>query len=269
MTAEEAVNYGLNKHPMLYASATLTEARANIFGQLFNTIGNGYSDHAEFAEAHQWTPKIAEMTRVFPTKYIGKEALYIGYLATKTAGSGAHTFAIADSHSSLHGLYTEAEKEFHPDVQKWTSIRRNRSHTPYPNFKKEYSLLYQINIEKLDDSWLKAGIEYYTYCREFFNGNQACKYHGAWPANTQDQDALVADYTTSLARCIKGITEQQTQWDTISKAYGTPYKGDTALFIQERWAKEKTRIEAFIGNTVGMLDQQLVSRQHATPMIAP
>ena len=269
MTADEAVNYRLNEYPGIYAATTLQNARNSILGHIFNTIGNGYNDHGEFAQAHQWTTTIAEMARAFPAKYIGPETVYTGYLKTNKSSSGKHAFDMVDINSALHGLYTEKEKEFHPDVTKWTANRKNGAHRPYPNFQKAYSLLYAVDIEKLDESWLKAGIEYYTYCREFFNGPQACDYHGAWPSNPQAQTSLVTDYTTAINRCIKGIARQEEQWDAISKAYGTLYKGDTPLFIQERWAKEKTRIEAFIDNTVGMLEQHLASRQEAAPTTGP
>lgn len=271
MTAEEAVNVSLNQYPSLYTSATLANARLKIFDQIFNVIGNGYRDHDEFVNAHQWTPKIAEMARGFPSKYIGVEPLYTGYMATTVRGEGAMTFEMADIHSSLQGLYTEAEKEFHPDVKKWSLSNGRRGqtqpevHSPYPNFKTEYSLLYHVKIEELDDSWLKAGAEYYEYCREYFNSPESANYHGAWPADPQKQTRLIADYEQSIARCIKGIEDQAEQWAVITKAYETPYEGDTARFIQARWAKDKARIGIFIESTLSMLEEHLTNRRDSSP----
>lgn len=268
MTAEEAFNYSMNSYPSLYTAVTVREARDKVFDQIFNVIGNGYRDHDEFVEGHLWQPNIAEMTRAYPAKYIGTAPLFTGYMATETRGNNAFSFEMPDMHSALHGLYTEAEKEFHPDVKKWSHSNRHLGeHSPYPNFKPEYSLLYHVEIEKLDDSWLHAGVEFYEHCREYFNSPLCANYSGAWPSDPKKQERLVADYETGLARCIKGIDSQAEQWAAISKAYETPYKGDTALFIQERWVKEKARIEAFIDSTLAMLQTHLANRQSAAPTL--
>jgi hypothetical protein len=268
MTAPEAVNYNLNKYPSLYASTSLLNTRLQVFGHLFNTIGNGYRDHDEFAEAYLWTPQIAAMTQNVPLKYIGSEPLYRGYTATEKREAGGFLFDIANNASALHGLYTEEEKQFYPEVTKW--IRTNRAdevHKPYPNFIPSYSLLYHLNLGILDDSWLKAGIEYYDYCREYFNSSASVDYHSAWPVNPEKQETLVESYNTAIARSIKGIEDKKEQWAAISKAYGIPYKGDTAQFIQDRWLKEKARIETFIEATIGILQEHLANRQHTTPTL--
>lgn len=278
MTAEEAFNYSMNAYPSLYTAATVREARNQVFDHIFNVIGNGYRDHDEFVEGHLWQPNIAEMTRTFPAKYIGTAPLFTGYTAMETRrkmavpidipGIDSSLFDMPDMNSSLHGLYTEAEKEFHPDVKKWTQSNRfHGEHAPYPNFKPRYSLLYHVKLDELDDSWLHAGIEFYGHCREYFNSPLCEGYSGAWPSDPKKQARLVGDYEKAIARSTVGIDDQAEQWAAISKAYETPYEGDVPLFIQARWSKEKDRIEAFIESTIAMLEENLAKRHNAAPTL--
>ena len=251
MTAEEALAYHMNMYPTLYASVTLPAARIKLFGQIFNVIGNGIDDYDAFAQEYSWKPELADMARGFPQKYTSAETLYRGCTAVNT-------------NKDIQGLYTEAEKEFHPDVKSWAPFNRlDGIHKPYPNFRRGYSLLHRVDLNKFDDSWLQGGIEYYEYCRAYFSSALSADYHSAWPADTRKQLSLVNDYETAIARCIVGIDGEAAQWSAISKAYGTPYRGDTAVFIQDRWAKERLRIEQFINETLTMLESHLNNRQSA------
>ena len=258
MTAEDAFNYCMNAYPTLYAATDVKTARSKVFGQIFNTIGNGYDNYNDFFSEFERTPERVDMTKAFPAKYIGVEPLYTGYTDVQSKSTFS---AMSYLDSALLGLYTEIEKDSYPNVTKWTQANRiGMISTPYPNFYTRYSLLHLIELEKLDDSWLQAGISYYVGCREFFNGPDAVHYHSAWPADPKKQVQLILDYETSIARCIKGIDSQNEQWAAVSKAYEVAYKGDTALFIQERWKKENTRIGAFIEKTLMMLQENLDKR---------
>ena len=247
----------MNTDPTGYASSTLSKARLKMFGQLFNVIGNGIDNYETFAEKYLWTPGLAAMTSGFPQKYIGNETLYEGYPAKKLRVDNGEKID-----TTRYTLFTEAEKEFHPEFTQWTAVNRlDTAHKPYPNFQSNYSLLHRIDINQLDESWLYGGIEYYEYCRKYFDSDDSSDYHSAWPTYPQKQRVLVNSYSTAMSRCIAGIEDVEAQWAAISKAYGTPYKGDTVLFIQERGATENARIHTFIDETIDMLGNNLANRQ--------
>lgn len=262
MTAEEAFNYTMNRYALMYNSTTVQEARTKFFDHTFNTIGNGYRTFDDFAESFQWTPKMASMTQSFPAKYIGDHQLYMGYTAMRDGEDPAVSHRV-DPDSDLHGLYTQEEQGLHPNVVRWIAVRSQKQEpfAPYPNFKKEYSPVYKLELSKLDDTWLHAGVEYYQQAQAFFKGPNAEYYSGAWPSDPKKQAALIKDFESGFARTIQGIADPQEQWKAISKAYNQPYDGDTPAFIQAKWAKEQTRIQTFIASTIGMLENELASRR--------
>lgn len=269
MTAQEAFNRAIQQYPMLYAAASLHQARCKVFDQIFNVIGNGYRSQKEFDIGFRVPPAARAQYQTAPTKYIDGQPLYIGYTRATPMFSddvvaripGKENPLRGDVNSMLEGAYTEEEKHFFPDVQLWRPLRVAPDWVPYPNFKTEYSLLYKIDLTKLDESWLDEGIEFYRNARAFFVGPNSHLYHTAWPEDSRQQERLVADFKTAFSKYVEKSSDPQEQNRLISEAYEFPYTGDVATFIQERWAKEKARILNFISDTVALLETELLMRQ--------
>ena len=53
------------------------------------------------------------------------------------------------------------------------------------------------------------------------------------------------------------VTDEETQHNIISDAYGVEYTGDTKDFLIRRWEKEKQRINDFIDEIIDMLEEKL------------
>ncbi len=261
MTAEQAFNYAMNKHPSLYTEDNIADAKFKYFDHIFNTIGNGYGNFREFSAEHTINDENKNFIESFPEKYITSKPLYYAYTKVKKIGS----FEMGESGSELPGLYTEEELKSKPEVlykvQSNRSIHKDReqqfgykeSLLPYPNFSREYSMVWRMDMSKLDASWMDAAKEYYVRAKEFFNSEASQFYHGAAPKVESMMDELIASYEKNFIRYKKdGMTEIQFN-EAISKAYELNYDGDTKAFIEKRWEVEQKRILKFIDKTLDKL----------------
>lgn len=272
MTAQEAFNRAVQQYPTLYAGASFEQARCKVFDQIFNVIGNGYRNQKEFDAGFRVPPDVRAQYRTAPTKYIDGQPLYVGYTRATPLFSediaarlpGKNNPLRGDIDSMLEGAYTEEEKHFFPEVQLWRPLRMVSDWVPYPNFQTEYSLLYKIDLAKLDESWLAQGIDFYRSAQAFFIGPNSHLYHGAWPEDGRQQERLVADFKTAFSKYVDKSPNPEEQNRLISEAYEFPYTGDVATFIQARWAKEKARILNFISDTIERLEAELSTRQKPT-----
>jgi len=56
----------------------------------------------------------------------------------------------------------------------------------YPNFKKAYSVIWQIDIAQLSSDWIELAIEYYSNANAFFERNACSTYYYACPTTEKD-----------------------------------------------------------------------------------
>lgn len=128
---------------------------------------------------------------------------------------------------------------------------------PYPNFKEQYSLLYQMNIADIPTIWLESALWYYKETQTYFQGN-ADNYSGAYPSSRKDFEQ---DFANAFERRRKdGMTDEEWYAD-ISKAYEAEFDGDIPAFLTRRWLKEKARIQQFIAKTIKMIEAELAGRK--------
>lgn len=263
MTADEAFNVAINTYPSLYTAATLELAQFKFFDQVFNVIGNGTSTIEEFAEHYALPPENADLTQGFPEKYIGTTPLY--YVYTEVVEE--HGWRSPKYGTDLAGLYTEDEIKAMPHVLH--SVLSNRDEVkgqsrfvPYPNFKKRYSLVWNVDMGSIDPSWSEAALRFYGFAKTFFESDDAHAYSDAVP---KDPSRRVADYEEAFARCRKPGMSEGAYRAAISEAYELEYTGDTEDFICRRWAIEKARILDFLEETIGMLENVLAAKQAMPP----
>lgn len=263
MTADEAFNVAINTYPSLYTAATLELAQLKFFDQVFNVIGNGTSTIEEFAEHYALPPENAGLTQGFPEKYIGTNPLYYAYTeVVEEDGWCSPKYGM-----DLPGLYTEDEIKAMPHVlhsvlSNRDEVKGQSSFVPYPNFKKRYSLVWNIDMGSIDPSWSEAALSFYRFAKTFFESDKAHAYSDAAP---KDPSRRVADYEEAFARCRKPGMSEEDYRAAISEAYELEYTGDTEDFIRRRWAIEKARILDFLEETTGMLENVLASKPASAP----
>lgn len=274
MTAEQAFNYAMNKYPSLYATSSLQDSKYIYQDHIFNTIGNGYRNLKEFIEEHAINKENEHLLASFPEKYISDEPLYYAYTKTKKFAD----FEIGDSDSILPGVYTEKEINEMVGVAKCfvqtnapiiedDEFPYDERLIPYPNFSKEYSLVWKMDLSQLDDSWKIAALEFYERAKDFFTGDFSHLYHNAAHKSDWRMEETIESYETNFKRYKKDGMSDKDWYVVISKEYGHLYDGDTKKFIETKWIKEKERIIEFIEETLGKLEQQLTTQPKKKPKI--
>lgn len=251
------VKHATAAYPTLYYTGDFNRSAMKVYDQLFNVIGNGIRDDLELhAELSAQLRSDIDYDR-----YFSELPLSEGY--TKISQSSLdmmerlrknphiseediQDLVFPDHDSAIPGLFTDAEKESHPEVLFWKQLEPS-GFSPYPNFKEEYSIVYQSDFKKLGLEWLDAAIWFYTECQKYFEP-ELINYHGSYPSDNPNTDAATRrGYEENFAR---GKYKDNTE---ISNAYGVEYTGDLDDFIKRRWLKEKERIGQFLVNTVEYL----------------
>lgn len=255
MTAQQAFNVAMNEYPTLCSADSLDDAQFKYFDHIFNVLGNGYRDLQEFINNH-WTGKHNEhLLESFPSKYISSQPLYRAYTKVRKIG----TIDIPDYDSAIDGIYTEAELK---ELEGVAISIPNKSQfyddepsfpIPYPNFMQDCSMVWRMDMTKLDSSWTEAAIWYYEEVRKFFKSDKASYYHRAVPTNDRAKKDLISDYEKMFLRYKKDGMSQEEFFEAISDNYELEYDGDTEAFILARWNKELERINLFIDETLDML----------------
>lgn len=234
-TPEEYVLANLIEYPSLYKSPTLHDTSLLVFDQLFNVIGNGISDDEELDEYLAYKDFDASLAE----KYFTNESLFYGYYKTIKYGK----FEIGDADGCNKGtvLCLESEKHLYPDIVKWV-ISSNAKFNPYPNFQKEYSLVYRTDFGKLGTEWIRAAKWFYRSCETFFNEAETVGYyHNAFPkVKARDNERYISDLVGLLKKIDLAQVEEQ---------YGVPFNGSVEDFAKARWEKELNRINVFLGET--------------------
>lgn len=200
MTAEQGFIHSMNTYPSLYTSSTLEDAKLKYFDHIFNVIGNGYHDVEEFITHHTINDENKDLINSFPDKYIGDTPLFYAY--TQVHNHRGYESGVTGS--ELPGIYTEEELKNLPQVVYTVQANGNffddeeYFFNPYPNFSKQYSMIWEDSIEALEVSWLQAAQFYYEKAREFFYSKNANKYHGACPEDEFELEDRVKSYEAAF-----------------------------------------------------------------------
>lgn len=259
MTAQQAFNYAMNTYPSLYTSQNLDKARLKYYDHIFNTIGNGYRDMQEFYDGHTITPENSHLLDSFPSYFIGNEPLFYAYTKIRDHGS----YKMGDSEGLLDGVYTKQQLASMPEVLMTVQCNSLRagdadSISFYPNFQKEYSMMWD-DISELDISWTQEALFFYNSAKNFFTGPNNHLYSSACPrlSDKKGWEFKIKEYEESFNKYKKPDQTQEDFYFEITKAYNTVYNGDTKFFIALRWKNELDRILSFIDETIERLQEDL------------
>ena len=253
MTPEQAVNFAINTYPVLYASVNREIARFKIDDHIFNVIGNGIRDTEEFIDHFSVQNRDKSLMEDPPQKYLSDVTLYRGYTEMEIFGNDEHTIEFPKIETMLDGLFTEEEKANHPEVILWRACNKCDSFNPYPNFKKEYSTVWQVDSSVLTPEWIEEAIWFYTECSKYFDRNNLSDYHNAVPSDPKKLEKRIRDYEMNFRRYFDNSETEEEAHQKITEAYGLEFKGDLLAFIQVRWEMEFKRIRAFIRETLDYL----------------
>lgn len=251
MTADEAFAVSFNQSPELHLKDSIENSKLKYLDQMFNVIGNGIRDKAEFIQHISFTAESKHLTEI-PSKYFDGSSLFRAYNAVECIDD----FKMPVFGSDIDGLFTEDEINNMPEVAYTRQLKDSKRFSPvvpYPNFKKQYSLVWRLDLKEFDSSWVESAIFFYTAMKEFFESDNAHLYHDAVPNNNIQLQNLIAQYEKSFEKYKKPDQTTQEYYAALGEAYGVQYKGDTLDFIQRRWEKQKESIHQFIEETLAML----------------
>lgn len=164
LTPDEYVQLQIVMYPTLFAgfNTTYEESKMKVFDQMLNVVGNGIRDNDELIEAVTKVP-----TTRYSEKYL-KEKLFSGYTEVDEIPLGDGEKVIVRPKGSYYCICLESEKEKFPMIKYWLEGRPH-AFDPYPNFKEQYSVIYQApKFLELGKEWIEAAIWFYESCREYF-----------------------------------------------------------------------------------------------------
>lgn len=132
--------------------------------------------------------------------------------------------------------------------------------TPYPNFNKQYSLVWRMPLAAIPTAWLEEAVWFYGECQKFFAGPDANNYSYAYPPAKQNSSNGLARWQEIVDRRRAEGQDDAQLAASMTKDYEVEYRGDLEDFLIRRWAKEKAKIDAFITETLTLLHGELTSR---------
>jgi hypothetical protein len=234
LSPEQYVYNQVASYPALYHADSYESAAKKVFDQFFNVIGSGVYLPDELDRPI--------VDQVEAAKFLRGEKVYWGYTEVEELVNGVIIAKWSSNGKSL--ICVESEKTLHPEVLIWIDCK-DHSWTPYPNFEKKYSTVYEPEFKDLGKEWIEAAIWFYEECVEFFN-NTSEWYAYAYPCKSQrETDERVYDMKARL-RSYKSNEE-------ISEAYECEFDGDIDKFLRLRWEKDLSRIDRFISKTLSYL----------------
>lgn len=256
MTAEQAFNLAMNEHALLYASATVEQAKLKFYDQTFNVLGNGIHDMKAFIKKYKITKKKTPYLDSFPAKYIGNDELYLVF--------GERNGRIDPGSSDLE-LYTKEELVQMGNPRYTDNIAEGFSlyeFIPYPNFREEYSLVGKLDFTDLDISWAQAAIEFYRASKAFFQSDKIKDYHHHFPEPGETKESCVAEYTEMFDRIGQGKSQEQLyRYITQQYGFGVEYQGNVEEFLQNRWKHRQAEANHFIDETLNHLNAIVEQKQ--------
>ena len=234
LSPEQYVYNQVASYPALYHANSYEAAAKRVFDQFFNVIGSGVYLPEEL------DLPVTDLAKA--EKFLRGEKVYWGYTEVEERANGVIIPKRSSNGKSL--ICVESEKTLHPEVLLWIDCK-DYPWTPYPNFEKKYSTVYEPEFKDLGKEWIEAAIWFYEECVEFFN-NTPEWYVYAYPCKFQrETDNRVYDMKVRL--------QSYKTNEEISEAYGCEFDGDIDKFLRLRWEKDLSRIDRFISKTLSYL----------------
>ena len=264
LTAQQYIAKSIDQYPSLFMLSTYDDSKFAVLSHLFEAVGNGVKDFKGFRKLCAGKGDEPDMP---PAHYYDGTPLFTGFTEVTTFGS---VTIPQYSAKTFYGV-PESQKDQYPSVVLWKTPRPSARPAPYPNFKVEYALVYELknNLSKLDISWIEAAQWFYKECKNYFHGD--CRdYHFAHPKPTDHQNLLaIQDFLKYVENQKKPGLSTQELHQNISEAYRHPYDGDPDHFLATKWLKERKRIMQYIDATLDLLAAAHASHPSQKPKKSP
>jgi hypothetical protein len=238
-------------------------AKLAVLDHIFNTIGNGIHDHQDFINyisLDKIIHNLNETIKLYDKKFFtGQDSVLCvfddGTEEIRKTMPSKDEKCFVMSAPNAKWFYSICEDDLHkyPNAIRWKQNKRSHSNTPYPNFQKKYSIVYEIDFDSLGDLkeiWINEIIFFYQSCIDFLNSSQSNTHSNAYPSNDPNQDK-------SRIKDIKRFTEKYEDNEAISKAYEHEFNGDYEEFLISRWEAQKTKWINFSLETIEFLKSKL------------
>lgn len=264
MTPKQLLAKSLIDHPPLYAFKNKRDAKFALYDQIFNVLGSGYKSKQDFFD--NFVSKEGESNNInydIDKFFASETPLYFTYSKLDPMFK---SFGVeAGLSESFIGLLSKDEIEARDDIAAThAGVRKDAPKTPYPNFKKEYSILHkEDDLSFLSNDWLKEAKWFYKECKNFFKSDRVYEYHYYFPREeeTKKWEKTINNYEKAFERMKEPDDSVETYHQKISDAYGLEYKGDTKAFIKERGYESVREALDFIDETLEKIDSELSLRQ--------
>lgn len=249
---KDFIHANVYRYPTLYASTNFLYSKFAILDHFLNVIGNGIRNNDEMVSCIGKTNKKANhfVERIY------REDFWWGYEKVEEINLGDKTLFLPSSHSGENATHCfEKDKNKYPNIKLWYKVDKiDRMIVPYPNFSKEYSLIYRCDkFLEFPDEWIKEAIFYYSFCKYWFLQDDCYEYSYAFPKKEASQTRRRIEefilYNNSKSN------------EQISKSYGFEFDGDHHKFLSLRWQRERKRILQFIEESLNLLLHNLNKRR--------
>ena len=236
----------LEENSDYYGMYSYEDAKLAVMDQLFNTIGNGIVGTNQFL------------------RYISIEDSELSEQEISDLINGIRddTHSLEDIHDRLNALLNSVgslDKTIQNTERKIKKEKRVKF-CPYPNFDKNYSLVYELNfnlITEHKESWIAAIQDYYKQCIKYFNSDKSLSHMYAYPSNSERQDnQKLEDMKKRLTKNYKGFEEGiEEEFEKIAKDYGIEsFNGDVHKMLCDIWVKNRNQWIEFSEEVIQYLE---------------
>jgi hypothetical protein len=226
-TPDDYVLSRVIKYPSLFVSKSFEDAKFKVFDQLLNVLGNGINNDADLIEEVTYAPFDKERA----LQLLTEEDVYNGYF-------NRH------DHKAKYVALDSERSNYDPSMY-WVKIQSIADKSPYPNFKKKYSTIWQTGFKELGPKWIDAAIWFYSKCQELLDDPTLDMYE-KFPCNTEKEIAQrIAHWTPALEKAVES--------DNVIAMYGIPYNDNVYEFLCDRWAYTLSNYHEYIDETLTLL----------------
>lgn len=257
MTTREYVTIKALKYPILWASDSYEFSKLIVLDHLLSVLGNGITFDTLLADSKK-SKKNQEELKLNPDNlFNGSEFYYVHKKGTPSYETLKHPITGKDADcltlAEIQELgWDNDDYSYYPNgkrsVDKWR---------PYPNFTKQYSLLWenQADLHLLPQDFLKEFINYYEETYKFFSSDRKYLHFYACPRPNDEElwKTKLKEWEEIFERATHKIPEDEKNAH-FSKAYGFPFTGDMKQFLIDRFNNEVENNISFIYETIVMLE---------------
>lgn len=261
LDVDSAITVDVWRYPNLFVGESYNDTRMNWANQTFNVIGNNITDYGRIIELYHFSHKINfRMEHTVPV-YNPDVKVFVVY---REFGEHQYprSYKFGFPKSKINSFFLESElgqfdlsKVYAEQISNSGGIFSDPKRAPYPNFQKEYSLVWKLgnDVYKLPISWIELAIEFYQNSRSFFTSDEVERYHLAGITSSADKFKIISGVVSYISSVGLDVSNPA-DYPNISKMYGMEFTGDVEDLMLRLWEQQKVRTLGFIEETLTLLN---------------